>query len=70
MRRREIEGKEESCRRSSKIGAKTDTAITISVVEEATTSSAGDNRACSDRRSKKDKYSGNKRIRIGNGSSS
>jgi len=35
-------------RRGSETGAETDIATTISVAEEATASSAGDNRACSD----------------------
>ena len=40
--------------------------MTLSMAEEAATSSAGDNRACSDRRGKKDKCSGSKGVRIGN----
>ena len=44
-------------RRSSKTGVKTEPAMTFSVVEEATIASAGDNRACSDRRSRKDECS-------------
>ena len=36
----------------------TDYATTISVAEEVTASSAGDNRACSDRRDRKDKCGG------------
>ena len=43
--------KEETGRRSSKTGAETEYAMTIIVAEEATASSAGDNRACSDKRS-------------------
>jgi len=48
VRRGKVEGKKKSCRRSSKTGAKIDNAMTLSVVEEANTSLAGDNRACSD----------------------
>ena len=48
MRRRKVEGKEGLG--SSETGAKTDIAMTISVAEEATTSSAGDNKACSNGR--------------------
>ena len=44
--------------RSSKAGAKTELAMTISVAEEANTPSAGNNRACSDGRSGEDKCSG------------
>ena len=39
--------------------------MTISVVEEATTSSAGDNRACSDGRNREDERSSGKRVRGG-----
>jgi len=39
--------------------------MTISVAEKATTSSAGDNRACSNERDKEDEYSGDKRARGG-----
>ena len=37
--------------------------MTISVAEEATTSLAGDNRACSNGRNREDKRSGDKRVR-------
>ena len=45
-------------RRGSKTGAETNIATTLSVAEETTVSSAGDNRACSDGGSGKDKCSG------------
>ena len=41
---------ERTGRRGSETGAKTKPAMTFSVVEEATIASAGDNRACSDKR--------------------
>jgi len=44
--------------RSSKTEAKTKYAMTISVAEEASTPSAGNNRACSNGRSREDKCSG------------
>ena len=44
----EDERKEGRRRRSSEAGAKTKPATTFGVAEEATTASAGDNRACSD----------------------
>jgi len=52
VRRRKVEGKEGLG--SSETGAKTDIAMTISMAEEITTSSAGDNRACSNGRSGED----------------
>ena len=51
---------EETGRRSSETGAETDIATTMSVVEEATVSSAGDNWACSNGGSGKDECGGNK----------
>ena len=42
---------------SKTTGAKTSNAITISVAEETNAPSVGDNRACSDRGSREDKYS-------------
>jgi len=51
VRKRKVEGKEGLG--SSKTGAKTDIAMTISVADRATTSSAGDNRACSNGRVKR-----------------
>ena len=42
----------------------------LSVVEEANAFLAGDNRACSDGRGRENKYSGGKRIGIGDGGSS
>jgi len=53
---------EETGRRGSKTGAETDIAMTISVAEEATASSAGDNRACSNGRDRKDKCGGSERV--------
>jgi len=44
---RKAEGKEEGRRRRAKAG-ETEPATTISVAEEATIASAGDNKACSD----------------------
>jgi len=40
------------------------------MAEEANTSSAGDNRACSNGRGRKNKYSSSEEIRTGNGGSS
>ena len=45
-------------RRGSETGAKTESAMTLDVAEEATIASAGDNRACSDGRGRKDECSG------------
>ena len=45
----------------------TDIATTPSMAEETTTSSAGDNRACSDRRSGKNECSSSKRVGLGTG---
>jgi len=47
-------------RRGSETGAETDIAMTISVAEEATASSAGNNWACSNGGSGKDKCGGSK----------
>jgi len=44
--------------RGSKTGAKTEPAMTLGVAKEATIASAGDNRACSNGRDKKDEYGG------------
>jgi len=52
--------KEGTGRGSSKTGAETDLATTISMAEEATASSAGNNQACSDGRSGKDECGGSK----------
>jgi len=46
---------EKTGRRGSETGAETDIAMTISVAEEATASSAGNNRACSNGGNRKDK---------------
>ena len=50
MRGEETKGEEGTERRNSKAEAKTDMAMTPSVVEEATVFPAGDNGVCSDRR--------------------
>ena len=47
MRRRKIEGKEETRGRNSKAGAKTDIAMIISVAKEVNAPSADDNKVCS-----------------------
>jgi len=52
MREEETKREEETERRSSEARAKTNTAMTPRMAEEANTSSAGDNRACSDGRSR------------------
>jgi len=70
MKGEETEEEEGTERRSSKVGAKTDTAMTPSVVKEANTSEAGDNRACSDGRSRKNKYGNSERTRTRNGDGS
>jgi len=57
MRGGETEEEEGTERRSSEAEAKTDIATTPSVAEETNTSSAGDNRACSDGRSRKNECS-------------
>ena len=59
---RESRREEETRRRSSKAGAETEHATILSIAEETTVSSVGDNQACSDRRSRKNEYSGVKRI--------
>ena len=60
---------EGSCRRSSETEAKADITMTISVTEEATTSSAGDNRACSNRRGREDECGGSEGVGTGDGDS-
>ena len=47
--------------------AATNNAMTLSVAEEANIFSAGDNRACSDGRGRKDKYGSSMGVGIGNG---
>ena len=59
--------KKRTGRRGSKTRAKTEPAMTFSVAEEATIASVGDNRACSDGRSRKNEYSGHKRPGAGCG---
>ena len=54
--------KEETRRRGPKTGAEIDIAITISVAEEATASSAGNNRAYSDGGNREDKRSGSEGV--------
>jgi len=63
--RGEAERKEGDERRSSKAGAKTDNAMTISMAEEANAFSAGNNRACSNGGSGEDKHSSSAEIRYG-----
>jgi len=50
-------------RKSSETGAETEPAMTLSVAEEATIASAGNNRACSDGGSREDECSGSKESR-------
>jgi len=69
-RRGKIEGKKETRRRSSETGAMTVNAMTLSVVEKVTTFSAGNNRACSDRRSGENKCNGVERAGTRDGGSS
>ena len=57
-RGREVE--EEGDRRRNTEAGETEPATTIDVAEEATIASAGDNRACSDGRSREDKCGGYK----------
>ena len=51
-------------RRGFETGAETDIATTISVAEEATASSAGNNRACSDGGNRENECSSSKGIRV------
>jgi len=62
-RGRKVKGKERIGRRSSEARAKADIAMTISVAEKAKALSAGNNRACSDGRSREDKHGGSERVR-------
>ena len=56
---RESRREEEKLRgKKETVGAKTNYTMTLSVAEEANAISAGDNRACSNGRSREDKYSG------------
>ena len=57
-------------RRSSKIGAKTEFAMTLSVAKKTNAFSVGDNRACSDERGRENKCGGSEGTGIGDGSSS
>jgi len=70
MGRGETEEEEGTGRRSSKARAETNTAMIPSVAKEANTFKAGDNRACSDGRSRKNKYGNSEgtRTRDGDGS--
>ena len=61
QKRREKTEEERSRRGGTKAG-KTEPAMTFGVAEEATIASAGNNRACSDGRCRKDEYGGNKRV--------
>ena len=69
MRGGETEGKEETRRRSSEAGAKTDTTTTTRVAEKANTFSASDNRACSNRRSRENKCGNGEKAGTKGGSS-
>ena len=64
---RESKCEKETNGRSSKAGATTDIAMTLSVAEEANAFSVGDNRACSDKRSRENEYSSGERIRTRDG---
>jgi len=66
----ELEAEELEGPGSSETGAKTDTATTISVAEEATISSADDNRACSDGRGGEDEYGSGEGTGTGDGDTS
>jgi len=63
MRRRKIQEQERIMRRSSKIEAETDMAMTSSMAEKANTFSAGDNKACSDGGSRMNEHSNGKKTR-------
>ena len=67
---RESKKEEEDNGRCSKVGAETDNAMTLSVAEKTNAFLAGDNRACSDRRSRMDKHSRSKESRARSGDSS
>jgi len=67
---RESRREEGTRRRSFEAGAKTNNAMTLSVTEEANAFSAGNNRACSNRRSRKNEYSSGKRVGTEDGGSS
>jgi len=60
-------GKKGTNRRSPKAGAKTDMATTPNVAKEANVSSTGDNQACSDGRSGKNKCSNDEGTGTGDG---
>ena len=55
-----VKEKEGTSRRSSETGAETDIAMTLSMAEEANAFSVGDNRTCSDGRSREDKHGSSK----------
>ena len=61
---RESRREEGTGRRGIKIETETDITITISVVEETTASSAGNNRTCSNGGNREDKCSGSERVRM------
>ena len=67
---RKVKGEEETNGKSSQAGAMTDIAMTLSVTEEANTFSAGNNKTCSNRRSRKNECSNGERIRTRDGGSS
>ena len=67
-----MEGEQEGGRKVEEEGSwrrktrtETDLATTIGVAEEATIASAGDNRACSDRRGRKNECGGDEETGIG-----
>ena len=68
--RGKIEGKKRTRRKSSRTGVITVNAMTLSVAEKATTSSAGNNRACSNGRSGENKCGDVERAGTKNGGSS
>jgi len=65
MRGKEIEEEKGTERRSSEVEAKTDIAMTSSVAKETNTFSAGNNRACSYGRSRKNECGNGEGIGIG-----
>ena len=71
MKREQEEGREieEKGSRRRKAGPMTKPAMTISVAEKATIASAGDNRACSDGRGRKDECGSRERTGAGYGDS-
>ena len=62
--------RKEGNRRRSTETEEADIAITLSVAEETNASSADDNKACSNRRSREDECDSSKRFRVSNRNSS